>query len=427
LDSRALTKIQSIILIFVIVIAGIGGIATYILYGGKDESLDTIKIGICADLDMTYGRDTWEGAVLAAEQINAEGGILGRQVEIIGEDNDAYTDHDPSKISTAMNRLISVHKVDFIVGGGGPPLFLMQDISAEHKIIYMHVDSTSHLLGERVLDDYEKYKYWFANAINNTVTPDALLHSIVTLGDYTGFTNVGILADDLDWTKEQLDMYNYYLPEVYGFNIVYQELVIPSVVDFTSYLTAMKEANVEILVTLLATQNSIPFIKQWHDLECHFVVWGTNVLAQDSQYWESTEGKCVTTSTITSYLSAGYPITDKTIPAREAFVERWGHIPTWVGGAAYDVIRFILPDAIERAGTIETEAVIQALEETDLYGTDGRVVFTSSHNLLISEEYREIPVFQWQENGSRVPVYPRYMMEEAGATYIFPDWPGPWD
>ena len=67
MDSRALTKIQSIILIFVIVIAGIGGIATYILYGGKDESSDTIKIGICADLDMTYGRDTWEGAVLAAE------------------------------------------------------------------------------------------------------------------------------------------------------------------------------------------------------------------------------------------------------------------------------------------------------------------------------------------------------------------------
>ena len=424
MDSRALTKIQSIILIFVIVIAGIGGIATYILYSGKDETSDTIKIGICADLDMTYGRDTLEGANLAAEQINAEGGILGRQVEIIGEDNDNQ-EVDPTKISAAMNRLISVHNVDFIVGGAGEQSILMQDIAAEHKIIYMHVDYTSHLLGELVLDDYEKYKYWFTNANNDTVMPRVLPQSIVTLGDYTGFTNVGILADDLDWTKESLDALNYYLPEVYGFNIVYQDLVIPSVVDFTSYLTAMKEANVEILVILLATQNSIPFIKQWHDLECPFVVWGTNLLAQDSQYWESTDGKCVTTSTIDSYFSAGYPITDKTIPVREAYIEMWGHLPTWTGGATYDVIRFILPDAIERAGTIETEAVIKALEETDLYGTQGRVAFTSSHDLLISEE--EIPVFQWQENGSRVPVYPRYIMEEAGATYIFPDWLGPWD
>ena len=425
MDSRALTKIQSIILIFVIVIAGIGGIATYILYSGKDETSDTIKIGICADLDMTYGRDTLEGAILAAEQINAEGGILGRQVEIVGEDNDNQ-EGDPSKISAAMNRLISVHNVDFIVGGAGGQSILMQDIAAEHKIIYMHVDYTSHLLGELVLDDYEKYKYWFTNANNDTVMPRVLPQSIVTLGDYTGFTNVGILADDLDWTNEQLNAYNYYLPEL-GFNIVYQGLVIPSVVDFTSYFTAMGEANVEILVTVLAMQNSIPFIKQWHDLECPFVIWGTNVLAQDSQYWESTEGKCATTSTITSPLSAGYPMTVNTIPVRDAFVERWGHIPTWVGGAAYDDVRFILPDAIERAGTIETEAVIKALEETDLYGTEGRVVFTSSHDLMISEEYRSFVIFQWQENGTRVPVYPRYIMEEAGATYTFPDWPGPWD
>ncbi|MFW9832246.1 MAG: ABC transporter substrate-binding protein, partial [Candidatus Thorarchaeota archaeon] len=87
---------------------------------------------------------------------------------------------------------------------------------------------------------------------------------------------------------------------------------------------------------------------------------------------------------------------------------------------------FIRADAIERAGTIETEAVIKALEETDLYGTDGRVVYTSSHNLMIGEGYRVQLVFQWQEDGARVPVYPRYIMEETGTTYTFPDWPGPW-
>jgi branched-chain amino acid transport system substrate-binding protein len=424
LDSKALTKIQSIWLVAIIVVAAVGG-AAYIFLNGEEESSDTIKIGICADLDMTYGKDTLEGAVLAAEQINAEGGILGRQVAIISEDND-HTTGDLTKISTAMNRLISVHNVDFIVGDAGANYILMQDISAEHKIIFMHIGNTNPILGENVLDDYEKYKYWFTNAIEATEIIDVVLHSIVTLGDYTGFNNVGILADDLDWTKEHLDVYNSYLPEVYGFDIVYQGLVIPSVVDFTSYFTAMEETNVEILVTVLATQNSISFTKQWHDLELPFVVWGVNLLAQDGQYWGSTEGKCVTTSTITSAFSAGYPITDKTIPVREAFVERWGHTPTWVGGAAYDAVRFVLPDAIERAGTIETEAVIKALEETDLYGTEGRVVFTSSHNLMVGEGYSEPLVFQWQEDGARVPVYPRYIMEKAGATYTFPDWPGPW-
>ena len=35
-------------------------------------------------------------------------------------------------------------------------------------------------------------------------------------------------------------------------------------------------------------------------------------------------------------------------------------------------------------------------------------------------------LFQWQD-GVQVPVYPIEIMEEAGATYTFPDWPGPWD
>ena len=424
-NSEALTKIQSIVLIAVIIVAVVGS-AAYVFLNGEDQSSDTIKIGLCQDLDMASGRSAWEGAVLAAEQINAEGGILGRQVEIISEDND-HTTGDPSKISTAMNRLISLHNVDFIVGGAGAQFIVMQDISAEHKIIFMQTTFTHPLCGERVLDDYEKYKYWFTDFPNSTANFDRILHSIMTLRDYTGFNKVGYLADDLAWTLDFRERFDY-LSEVYGFNIVYRGLVIPSVVDFTSYFTAMEEANVEILVTVLATQNSpISFIKQWHDLELPFVVWGINVLGQDSQYWEWTEGKCVTESAVTSSFVAGYPMTDKTIPAREAFIERWRHIPAVTGSATYDAIRFILPDAIERAGTIQTEAVIKALEETDLYATDGRVVYTSSHNLMIGEGYRELLVFQWQEDGARVPVYPRYIMEEAGATYKFPPWPGPWD
>ena len=41
--------------------------------------------------------------------------------------------------------------------------------------------------------------------------------------------------------------------------------------------------------------------------------------------------------------------------------------------------------------------------------------------------YDEQLFFQWQTNGTRVPVYPRELMEGAGVTYTFPDWSGPWD
>jgi branched-chain amino acid transport system substrate-binding protein len=147
-----------------------------------------------------------------------------------------------------------------------------------------------------------------------------------------------------------------------------------------------------------------------------------------------TGGKCDYVTVATFPIVAGYPLTSKTLPAREAYINRWGTIPGWRAAQCYDTLRFILPDSIERAGTIETEAVIKALEEAIIETTSAKnFVFTSSHDLMMGEnpnnpdaDYQLVMYFQWQD-GEMVPVYPEKIMEEAGATYMFPDWPGPWD
>jgi hypothetical protein len=36
-------------------------------------------------------------------------------------------------------------------------------------------------------------------------------------------------------------------------------------------------------------------------------------------------------------------------------------------------------------------------------------------------------LMQWQENGELVPIYPKWLREETESSYIYPDWPGPWD
>ena len=81
LNSAALTKVQSIILVTVIAVATLAGGATYFLPSGENQFTDTIKIGVLADLDASIGEDVWKGAVFAVEQINAAGGILGLQRE----------------------------------------------------------------------------------------------------------------------------------------------------------------------------------------------------------------------------------------------------------------------------------------------------------------------------------------------------------
>ena len=89
---------------------------------------------------------------------------------------------------------------------------------------------------------------------------------------------------------------------------------------------------------------------------------------------------------------------------------------------------------VRRAGTTETEAVIKALEKTDVETTTARhFVFTSSHGVFIGmagpnrpdADYMLVLLFQWQ-NGTQVPVYPEEIMEEAGTTYKYPPWEGVW-
>ena len=164
------------------------------------------------------------------------------------------------------------------------------------------------------------------------------------------------------------------------------------------------------------------------------MVWGVLGSAQDSDFWELTDGKCDTVSFGGSLAIAGYPLTNKTVPTREAYIQRWGEVPNALTFSAYDSLRVILFDAIRWAGTTETETVIKALEATDVETSSARhFVFTASHDVMVglespnnpSEEYLLTCYSQWQ-SGTQVPVYPESIVKEAGATYTHPSWEGPW-
>ena len=150
LDSKALTRIQSIILIVVIGGAASGGVAAYVLSSGEETS-ETIKIGILADLDGTLGKHIWQGSVLAVEELNSEGGLLGKKIEIFGEDHDAESGVDMAKVSTSLTRLITYHKVDFVLGyAPGEIGLLCQEIASEHKKIFIGTGGVPDEINQRV-------------------------------------------------------------------------------------------------------------------------------------------------------------------------------------------------------------------------------------------------------------------------------------
>jgi len=96
-----------------------------------------IKIGAILPLTgsgASYGVWMKGGTEMAAEEINAGGGIAGRKLEVIYEDHAA----DASKAVNAMRRLVEVEKVPFTLTSYSSPTLAVQPIGAQSKVLMMN-------------------------------------------------------------------------------------------------------------------------------------------------------------------------------------------------------------------------------------------------------------------------------------------------
>jgi branched-chain amino acid transport system substrate-binding protein len=337
------------------------------------------------------------------------------------------------KVSSALLLLITRDNVDFIIGQApGQAGFVCQDIVAQHKKIFFGFGGVSDEWAKRVMNDYDKYKYYFNLVLNQTMGNKGIPDSLVELRENTGFNKVALLGENLYLTESVIEGFKYVLTEIYGFEVVYAKSFPLGTFDFSSYFAAAEAAGTEIVVPFIGGDSGIPFIKEYYDRQSPMVIYsGALSLAAAPECWEWTDGKCEYITVSAYPIEVGYPYTSKTLPTRDAYIERWNESITSSAATAYDTIRFILPDAIERAGTIEADAVIEALEGISIETSSARkFVFTPSHDIMFGENwmdgsYQSIIGFQWQEN-KLVPVFPKKIMEEAGASFMFPDWSGPW-
>jgi len=301
---------------------------------------------------------------------------------------------------------------------------------AQHKKIFIGVSSLGDVFTENVKNNYEKYKYFFKFAPPSESDLAANTRdTVVALREYTGFNKIGYIVTDLPMWDVYVEKSIEPLAELDGFELVYGKRFSPDTVDFSSYFAQAEAAGTEILIPIIIGSQGISFVKEWYDRQSPMVIWGGVGSTGSNDFWEVTEGKCEHVTTTVISVDSEYPITSKILPMRDAYFERWGKMPSFMAVCAYDIIRFVLPDALERAGTLETESVIKALEEVDLEtaSTPRFAISADSHEVLFGLGYGSQYCFQWQANGKFIPMYPRELKEEAGASYTFPDWPGPWD
>ncbi len=95
-----------------------------------------IKIGVIGPMKFVQGIGHWNGALMAADEINAKGGVkVGdkmMKIKLIQADSNEFL--NVTDATNAMERLITSDKVDFVVGGFRTEAVLaMQDIAMDKK------------------------------------------------------------------------------------------------------------------------------------------------------------------------------------------------------------------------------------------------------------------------------------------------------
>jgi branched-chain amino acid transport system substrate-binding protein len=166
----------------------------------------------------------------------------------------------------------------------------------------------------------------------------------------------------------------------------------------------------------LSHASSDVFAKQWYDARTPVPYGGIDVKAQDANFFERVGGKSISAVAFVSAIRA--PITPRTVPFVDAFVGRFKRQPVYTGFGAYDAVH-AYAEAVRRAGSVQAEAVVKALEQTDLVATVGRIQLDENHDLKPGPGLVNLLWVQWQEGGSRVVVWPK---ELRNGKFIPPPW-----
>jgi branched-chain amino acid transport system substrate-binding protein len=111
-------------------------------------------------------------------------------------------------------------------------------------------------------------------------------------------------------------------------------------------------------------------------------------------------------------------LTPKTIPFHDRYVAKFNETGGYVSGYTYDALH-IYKEAVEKAKTTDSDALVPILEATDYVGVAGRWVFTDLHNGKYGPGYRELIMVQWREDGNREVVWPESV---ATSEFLLPPW-----
>lgn len=388
-------------------------LATTLAVGAQAQS-GPLKIGITTAVQLQVGRDTQDAAKIAIDEVNAKGGVLGRKLSYVVADET----ENPEVGINAIKKLTAEEKVDVIVGGytSGVTLAQLPHISAA-KTLYLGVGAASPAITAKVKQDYEHYKYIFrVGPINAALQARSLVGWISghLIGEL-GLKRIAIIGENAKWVQDLVPVLRKGAVEV-GADVRLVEFFDTSTSDFSPLLSKIKASDAQFLVVILSHASSDVFAKQWYDARFPIPYGGIDVKSMDGDFFDRVGGKAI--SEIAVNFAVRTPLTTKTVPFFDEFKKRTGRVPVYTAFGTYDAIH-AYAQAIERAKSFDTNAIIKELEKTSLVGVAGQIEFDDTHDVKAGGKYLNLLFVQWQSKGERVVLWPKDL---RSGKMISPPW-----
>jgi branched-chain amino acid transport system substrate-binding protein len=368
---------------------------------------DTIKIGAVLPLSKAAfaqaGEEQRRGLLMALEEINQAGGVLGKKVELIIEDDTG----EPSTGIAAAEKLLTRDKVVALIGGYSSTITFAQ-LNAiqrlEPFVAWVGASSTKveHEFGpKRWFFHYHPWDYHRQSTVRDfllTISPKPKTVAVAYEDGIYGTTSRNYVVKYL---KEK------------GFEIVFDERFKSGSSDFTPMLTKIKKSNPNVFYWVAYAGDTTLIMKQAKEIDFNPKLF-LSVAINFPQYKDSLGATGDYVAGVDVWIP-GMKLPE-TVKWLEKFKKAYpGRTPEYWVPLAYTNLMTVV-DAIKRAGSTEKEKLIAAMEKTDYNSPLGRMTFKKSEEGGLHQAIDEQIITQWQEGVSHV-VWPAH---KATGKLIYP-------
>jgi branched-chain amino acid transport system substrate-binding protein len=343
-----------------------------VLTGCQQGGTDTVKIGVNMELSgavATYGQSTVDGIELAIDEVNAAGGIDGKQVELVKYDNKS----DAAEATTLATKLMSEDDVACVLGPATSGAFKAEiPVANDNKVPVISGSATA---DDVTVDASGVKEYAFRICFNDSYQGTAMAN--FAYKNLKVKKVVIILDNASDYSKGLAKSFKDTFTEVGG-TVAAEEAFVAGETDFNAVITKIKDKDFDAIFIPGYYQEAGLIIKQARAQGIDVPIMGADGF--DSPTLVELSGAAAANDI---YFSNHYSSLDEesvVVDFIKAFKEKHDKDPDAFNALGYDLAKFAC-DGIARAGGEGGEALKDALAGTEEFkGVTGTFSVDENHN-----------------------------------------------